>query len=130
MATKLGLLCKLFNRKHSQQCHQFFVRGEHIRPGEAMCWLANMYQTDCSSESHCSACLCLARCISLICALCSEQLMISVEDEKDIVAHVKRTSVDLQSMSLANNSLTGTLPAAISNMTLLKTLSLAFNTLE
>ena len=56
--------------------------------------------------------------------------MISVEDEKDIVAHVKRTSVDLQSMSLANNSLTGTLPAAISNMTLLKTLGLAFNTLE
>ncbi len=56
--------------------------------------------------------------------------MISIQDEQDIVAHVNRTSVDLQSMSLANNSLTGTVPAVISNMTLLKTLNLAFNTLE
>jgi len=56
--------------------------------------------------------------------------MISIEDQKDIVAHVSRIPVDLQSMSLANNSLTGTLPAAITNMTLLTTLNLAFNTLE
>ena len=56
--------------------------------------------------------------------------MISIEGAMVIVAHVTRTSVDLQSMGLANNSLTGTLPAAIGNMTLLKTLNLAFNTLE
>lgn len=63
-------------------------------------------------------------------ALCSEHFTTSTEDEKDDVAQVYTTFVDLQSMSLSVNSLTGSLPEAISNMTLLKTLNLAYNTLE
>ncbi len=56
-----------------------------------MSWLAIMYHLDCSSESHCSGWLCLAHCLPLTHALYSEQLMISIEDQKDIVAHVSNS---------------------------------------
>lgn len=39
-------------------------------------------------------------------------------------------TLDLQGMQLANNSLTGTVPAAIANFTLLDTLDLAYNSLQ
>ena len=65
------------------------------------------------------------------CMLCKYAIFKPVQCSEDIDLHIPiRVSVGLQSINLANNSLTGTLPAAISNMSLLTSLNLGFNSLR